>query len=239
MYEITGRAVRSVLVSNKLRMRPGDFGPIYAETVLGRFPVEPWNTFSNLIFLLIILVYAWRTRLCFSRFRFIVGALPILALGFVGGTLFHATRRHSIWLFMDFVPIFILAIMAATYFWSRLVRSRVLIILGGVGPTIIVRLIAWALDLPRHFSISLGYGALALTILIPAFLSARGRPMRELALLVGAFLAIGIGLAFRVGDQTWGRELLPMGTHFLWHLFGGISVFLLIEYIFRTGSDGA
>jgi hemolysin III len=32
-----------------------DHGPIYAETVPGRFPVEPWATLTNLIFLAVII----------------------------------------------------------------------------------------------------------------------------------------------------------------------------------------
>ena len=41
---------------------PGDFGPFYAETHMGRLPVEPWNTFSNLAFLAIAVYWAFKIR---------------------------------------------------------------------------------------------------------------------------------------------------------------------------------
>ena len=36
---------------------PNDNGPIYVETLMGRFPVEPWNTYSNLLFLALIVFW--------------------------------------------------------------------------------------------------------------------------------------------------------------------------------------
>ena len=41
---------------------PNDRGPIYLETLMGRFPVEPWNTFSNLLFLALIVFWFLRVR---------------------------------------------------------------------------------------------------------------------------------------------------------------------------------
>ena len=97
----------------------GDFGPTYFETNLDRFPVEPFNTYSNLIFLFILLFFCWRTRGDFRSFPASVLALPILCVGFVGGTLFHATRSYPLWLYMDFVPIALLVVLASLYFWNR------------------------------------------------------------------------------------------------------------------------
>ena len=91
---------------------PPDFGPIYAETDLTRFPVEPWNVASNLIFLIIIFLFARRTRLNYRRYPLVVLALPILAVGFTGGTIFHATRSNRLWLMMDYLPIMILCLLA-------------------------------------------------------------------------------------------------------------------------------
>ena len=39
---------------------PNDTGPIYKETIAGRFPVEPFNTYSNLIFLFIVIYFGIR-----------------------------------------------------------------------------------------------------------------------------------------------------------------------------------
>jgi hemolysin III len=90
-------------------MHPSDYGPTYTETVpglvAGSFPVEPWKTWSNLIFVVLFVHIALRSRLDYRRYPLIVFSLPILAVGIVGGTVYHATRSHFMWLFLDFMPI--------------------------------------------------------------------------------------------------------------------------------------
>ncbi|MCB9030662.1 MAG: hypothetical protein H6619_06380 [Deltaproteobacteria bacterium] len=65
-------------------MSPNDFGPIYAETDMTQFPVEPFNTVSNVIFLLMILYFTYQTRLRYQSHPLLVTILPILSLGFIG-----------------------------------------------------------------------------------------------------------------------------------------------------------
>lgn len=104
-------------------MQPADFGPIYAETLPGRFPVEPWNTFSNLIFLFVFLNFLRRIRHNPRRYPITLTSLIILIIGLTGGTIYHATRSHNIWLILDFVPIGILVIIGTIFFWYRLTGS--------------------------------------------------------------------------------------------------------------------
>lgn len=59
-----------------------DFGPLYAETDPSRFPVEPFNSVSNLIFLLVFIYYFRRTSLSFNQFPMTVSSLPILFVGY-------------------------------------------------------------------------------------------------------------------------------------------------------------
>jgi hemolysin III len=110
-----------------------DFGPIYAETNLSRFPAEPWNTCSNVAFLTLLIYWAWRTRLALRQYPLIVGSLPVLLVGFIGGSLYNATRASSLWLILDFVPIFILTLSAAIWFWYKLIGNRLLAVL--LAPT--------------------------------------------------------------------------------------------------------
>ena len=49
---------------------PHDSGPIYQETLAGRLPVEPFNTFSNIFFLLIILYFSIRVYSDYRQQRF-------------------------------------------------------------------------------------------------------------------------------------------------------------------------
>lgn len=215
-------------------MKPEDFGPIYAETTEGllrnTLPVEPWNTFSNLIFLLIAIHIAYLTRLDRSRYPLLVYSLPLLLLGWIGGTLYHGTRSHSLWLAMDFAPIGILATTAALVFWKRVTgrwsTAILFLLLVAVGG----RVLPQFLPIERGIKISFGYVALALALLIPLGLHLLQTARHELisfGIITVVFIAT---VFFRSIDNS---QILPMGTHFLWHLAGGASVWMLMLLIKR------
>jgi len=46
-----------------------------------------------------------------------------------------------------------------------------------------------------------------------------------------AFLSFGFAISFRVLDGF--MYVIPMGTHWLWHSFGALSVFFLMSFIYR------
>ena len=94
-----------------------DFGPIYAETGKEGFLIEPFNTASNLIFLFLIIYWFLQVKDKWKEHPLIIVSLPILTIGFLGGSIYHATRSHNIWLFLDFMPIMILCLLAMLRFW--------------------------------------------------------------------------------------------------------------------------
>ncbi|MCB0335300.1 MAG: hypothetical protein KDD62_03320 [Bdellovibrionales bacterium] len=212
---------------------PNDFGPLYAETLMGRLPVEPWNTYSNLIFLLIVVYFARKTHFSFQQFPFLTFCLPILALGFIGGTVFHATRSHSAWLIMDFLPIFVLALMAAVFFWRKILGNLAASIGAAFAPLLLGFWIRSQAPLDISFRISLGYSFLAVAILLPTFLHCYRRNWENLILLLLAVAAFIPAILCRQLDKQV-VEILPMGSHFLWHLLGGFATLMLMEYVFRT-----
>lgn len=213
-------------------MHPNDFGPIYTETLpglaAGTLPVEPWNTWSNSIFVLLLVHIVFRTRLDYQRHPLIVISLPILAIGIIGGTVYHATRSHFVWLFMDFMPILILTSAAALAFWREVVgkwpQAILLFLLVGVSG----RVLGFALATERSVQISLGYLSAALSILLPLVILVRRAKWRGLGLLCGIVLAFASAVACRMLDRAGAPSPLPMGTHFLWHIFGGASVWMLM-----------
>ena len=216
----------------------GDFGPIYAETNPGIFPVEPWNTVSTLIFLFLVLLYGKKTRADFKSFPFTVVSLPVLLVGFVGGAVYHATRSHWIWLVLDFGPIFLLVLFAMFYFWKLLTGSR---LWAGV---VVISLFAMAafvrsqIEGSLTFKISVGYTLMALNVLLPICLYAAKRRWQGGGLLLVAVSSFSFALIFRYFDHTLSQSVFPMGTHFLWHILGGVSVWALLEYIYRTEAEG-
>jgi hypothetical protein len=222
-------------------MTPNDPGPIYTETLLASeaasWPVEPWNTWSNLVFVAILLHISLRTKLNYKRYPLIVFSLPVLAIGLLGGTVYHATRSHVAWLILDFMPILILTSAAAIAYWRALVGSTPKAVCLFLLVAVSGRSLAWALNVERSIKISLSYAAAALAILIPIFLIARKRSRTDRLLVVGITLSFASAVAFRMFDRPIPglphEPLLPMGTHFLWHLLGGGAVWLLIILTIR------
>ena len=208
---------------------PHDSGPIYQETLAGRFPVEPFNTFSNFLFLAVILYFAPKVYRNYQQHLFLAWSLPILTLGFVGGTVYHATRSAEIWLLLDWVPIILLCFAAAVYFCFSLTFKAIykwLFILGLLLFLIAVRLV----NLPKNLSISLGYVASAVAILLPLALHIWQHKGSYTYNVLWALLSFSIALGFRVFDKD--LSMFSMGTHWLWHVFGATAVFFLMNYIF-------
>ncbi len=209
---------------------PNDSGPIYLETVAGRFPVEPFNTFSNLVFLLLLLYWGSSIYSKPKTHPFLAVVLPVIFLSFIGGTAYHATRNGEIWLLLDWVPIMLLCVALVVYLVFKIVQTswkRFLLLTLLLGGSFLLRI----LPLPEALRISLGYIITALTILIPLLWYLIISQWKNVVLVILAFAVFGLAIFFRSIDLK--QELFPMGTHWLWHFFGGVAVHLLISYIYR------
>jgi hemolysin III len=182
---------------------------------------------------------AFLTRLNHHRYPLIVLMLPIVAIGIVGGTAYHATRSHPVWLFMDFVPIIIAISAAALTFWRKAVgawpRAVFCFLLVGLSG----RIIGFAVTTEQTLRISLGYLSAALSLLLPLVIIIRRAKHRDSGLLLGVVGAFVIAIACRMLDRPGTTPLLPMGTHFLWHIFGGVAVWLLMLLIIRLNDSSS
>lgn len=209
---------------------PRDSGPIYQETLAGRLPVEPFNTYSNILFLFIIIYFSLKVYKDYKNHRFLAWSLPVLFMGFVGGTVYHATRSHDVWMYMDWLPIVILCLAVSVYYTIKLRisrRNRLLLILLILFLVFGVRLI----PLSPHVTTSVGYIATALGLLLPIITYFFTTKMHHWGYVLLAFLSFGLAISFRILDNF--LYIIPMGTHWLWHIFGALSVFFLIYYIYN------
>ena len=92
---------------------------VNAETVPGRFPVEPLNTVSNIVFLVFLIYWIKKTGFKFSRHPLIVTVMPILCLGLISATMHHAFRSDRMWHTIDMLAIFYAVIMTCVFLWYR------------------------------------------------------------------------------------------------------------------------
>ncbi len=208
---------------------PHDSGPIYQETLKGRFPVEPFNTFSNIIFLIIIIYFALKVYKDFKHHRFLAYCLPVLLLGYIGGTIYHATRSHDFWMYLDWLPILFLCFGVSVYFTAKLKTSwkgRLILILIVLFLIVGVRLIPWA----KNIKTSIGYIATVLGLLLPIFVYMYTQHLKHWDMILFSILSFMAAITFRVMDSF--IYIMPMGSHWLWHSFGALSVFFLMNYIY-------
>lgn len=79
-------------------------------------------------------------------------------------------------------------------------------------------------------AISIGYVSTVVGILLPLGIYAYQIKAKNLPYILFAILSFATAIGFRMIDQK--LEIFPMGSHWLWHSFGAIAVFFLMNYIF-------
>lgn len=242
------------LVGGDLKQRLPDHGPRYKETppdpyaADAPFVAEPFNAVTASFFIFIALVGAWRViRAGIEKHLFVASCLPILLVGGVGGTLYHAFRTQTVYFLLDVIPISLLGLAGGIYLLVRVGKGvgtlRLAVYgLGAVAAYVFVNAVVFQLMPDRVFKdfptirVNLSYASLAVIVLIPlGFVLVRTR-FRSGSLIIAALLSFGIAWFCRLVDGT-GLGDLPMGTHWLWHTFGAVTTALMIEYFYRLEGE--
>ncbi len=214
-------------------IKPYDFlpdgGPIYTETDTTHFIVEPFNTISALLFLLLAGYWYLRLRGQFGKYKFLTAATSMLTVGAVGGTLYHAFRTEAFFMYMDWVPILLLCWAAASYFVFRLSKSYW--IAGGIiflsfGVQFLIFQIV-----PPSISTNWSYAVMGLMVVIPVALNLIKTRFFQWWWVVYALGAFTLALTFRILDPLSPFEI---GTHFLWHVFGCLAGHFMFKYVFEV-----
>ncbi len=206
-----------------------DGGPIYSETDVNATIVEPYNTLSAFLFILMSVYWYGRLKGKFSMFPYLTSSLILLSIGGVGGVIYHGFRYSSYFLYMDWLPIMALCILTAMYFMYKVLNSWRYSFAYFLLVLIIDR-VAWEL-IPEHngnLRANVNYTILGLGVLIPTVLMLYKSGFKFGIYVFLAFLSFVIALFFRIADH-WG--ILSIGTHFLWHTFGAIAGNFMLLYI--------
>ena len=224
----------ATVASIRVKVEPNDQGPIYQETNMANYPVELWCTVSNLVFLAVFIFFAAKTKFKYKKFPFLSVALPILFIGWFGGTVYHATRSHDVWLLLDYIPILFLVLMSSIYFWREVVGKWLWVLIFTLLPIFTYRVIYEFLALPHSISVSIGYSVMASVIVVPLVLHCVRKYPAGWKSLTAALLSFVVAITFRTMDNGETSSLLPMGTHFLWHIFGGLCSFFMFSYLYNS-----
>lgn len=206
------------------------------ETDAAGFPVEPLNTFSNFIFLIVIVYWIRKTRFKTSLFPVLVLSLPFMFVAFICGTMHHALRSDKVWHHLNMLSIFYAVIMVCVYFWYRITGSWIKSFFCVIIIPLIFRFFLASITIPGKISVSVVFVVMALAIFIPATIQCIINKLKYVSLLIFSSTTFVIALYFRETDWNL-TSFLSHGTHFLWHIFGAVSVFSLLQYIYLIDRD--
>lgn len=226
-----------------------DRGPRYKETPADPYApnaaaiAEPWNTATAFLFVVLVGYWVWRLWGRFRQFPFLTACLPILFAGAVGGTLYHATRTREVYFLLDVIPISLLGLAAAIYLIVRLTVSAgaVRVAVPAVGLIVFYLFVNGLLfrfiEFPNpNLRVNLSYASLALLLICPLAVVLVRTRFRNGRWIVGGVAAFLIAWFCRLADNTLAVDW-PMGTHWLWHTFGAVTTFALMEYFYRLESS--
>jgi hypothetical protein len=209
-----------------------DGGPLYAETNLDQFIVEPWNALSSLVIVAPALYWLFVIRKDLKNYGFLLFCVPFILLGGMGSMLFHAFRSSPWLLHLDVYPIVALTFFISAYFWSKVFNSTglALLLIAGVG-LLTYNLFSF---LPSHTAINLSYLIRGIALFLPIIFVLSRSGYTGLKQMIISVVLFVISLAFREIDARASIQFLPMGTHFLWHVFSGMGAFYLGSYLYRV-----
>lgn len=207
----------------------------YCERLDPGFWAEPVNAVTNLAFIVAALVM-WGRVGAEPRARLLCGLL--FAIG-VGSFLFHTFAQPwagvaDVLPIVLFILAYIYAINRVGWGWARWPA------LAGVA-----LFFPYAAALTPLFQLvpglggSAAYAPVPLLIALYALLLRRRDPVMARGLALGAVLLV-LSLAFRTLDAPL-CEVVPRGTHFLWHLLNAVMLGWMIEVYARAalGKAGA
>ena len=207
-----------------------DGGPVYTETNLDRIIAEPWNAFSSLLYIVPAIYWLIKLRGKYNSYPFITYCIPLLILGGLGSTFYHAFRSSPFFLLWDVLPITILTLSVGIYFWTKVINKWWKAILLVIVPVYFVQYILHQF-FNSQLSVNISYFITGLNIFVPVIILLFRTDFYKSSRIYWAVLFLSIGLFFREAD-TWNYTYLWMGTHFLWHAFTALGAYFLADYLY-------
>jgi len=213
-----------------------DYGPMYHEFHADAFIKEPWNAYSSLFFLVPVIFWAIKLWGHYRENLIIVIILPLLLLNGFGSTLYHAFRTSNFFLVMDFAPAMLMSLIIGTYLWTKVFGKwywgLLLIIAALFFSRYFSGVFAHSLGISR---INFSYIINGTAFLLPAIIILFKSNFYKWAYVLISILLLSGAIIFRSLDYPTPNpfpEILPQGTHFLWHLCTALAVFSMGYYFY-------
>ncbi len=211
-----------------------DAGPIYRETKdFSDLIVEPWNAFSSLTFWIPAFIFLWQLRGKYRQQAFMVYfCIPLLIVGGLGSTLFHAFRSSGWLLLMDVLPIILLVLGVSIVMWLKVLPKKWIIF-----PILAAFFGLTYLASKGQDRISAGYLVRGTMLLLPCLLFLFRSHFKHASQFFYACFALVLALLFRYADEKFEIGFMPWGTHWLWHVSTAFGAYFLGEYLIRIQQE--
>lgn len=207
-----------------------DGGPFYAETDLSILFSEPWNAISSLAIVFPAVYWAFRLKGNFKKYPFIFFCIPLLILGGLGSTFFHAFRNSEYLLWMDVLPTAILTFSVGVFFWFKAFPNW-WVTVGVVVPSTLSRYAIYEF-FPETIAVNMSYLIAGTIIFLPLIFYLFKTHFDKASFIILSVFFLLVALVFRKADLLV-MDFLPMGSHFLWHIFTGFGAYFLAKYLYH------
>ncbi|RYY35520.1 MAG: hypothetical protein EOP46_09760 [Sphingobacteriaceae bacterium] len=217
-----------------LQILPPDGSMPYTETNMANFFPEPWNMVTSALFLIPSFYWIIKLKGFDKNHAFLSVAVWLLLTGCIGSTVYHGFRQWSFFMYMDWVPIALLCMLASIYFIFRVTGNKFYgfgILVAFAGLELLLQELYYTYD--KHVMFTLNYLLMVLMIVGPLLALLIKTRWKNGWLVAGAFTFFGLALFFRLIDT---EANLPMGTHFLWHTFGAVATSMIFLFIYKMNS---
>jgi len=209
-----------------------DFIDLYCERIGPGLWAEPWNAATNLAFIAAGVLLAVVLRRAEPAVRRDPAILCLVALVFiigVGSGLFHTFAQF--WsMLADVIPITLFILL---YMYLALRRLLALPLWGCLLGVAVVLVLTVVMPVGFGFSVSTYGVALAAMLGVGGVLHfGRRHPAGPRVLAAAGVFAVS--LALRTADLPL-CAVLPLGTHFLWHLLNAVVLFSLTRTMMIHG----
>lgn len=211
---------------------PADKCGIIAETNLKHFPVEPISAATNIIFLIMLAYWAWKTKCKIKLYPFIVITIPLMISALAFNTMFHLLRNNSIWHHLNLLCIVYSVITASVYLWRRVTAKWMYTFFLALCIPVLFQIFIIYMRPVDKLSLNVVFVVMALSVFVPAVIHCIKNKIQFISLLIYSSIFFSIGLFFRLFDSNLiGKTYI--GTHFLWHIFCTISIFYFLKYSYN------
>jgi hypothetical protein len=197
---------------------------LYCERLDPTFWAEPVNALTNISFL----IGAWFAYIRAKQLQALSAStwllLALMCAIAIGSFLFH-TYANQLTHVLDIIPILLFQLVYLWHYCREVINIRPAI----AGAIILSFFLAAILgrQMPHILNGSLIYApALIMLLLLGIYHLVTRR--RERTMLLWATLAFIVSLTSRSMDMAV-CPAFPLGTHFLWHLFNGLVLYLLFR----------